>query len=159
MTAYPELRLFRYGRRFAIDFCSGYAVTPGRTGLKAAAVKQKLWTPALAIVLRPKVERSILNYGHHRLHEFMPCCRFLIRICSCEVFTATMILLRPEVSRALSMPLWIKFHGAIFSKTSILTKRPLKRLGPRSDLGFTPHGKRPDITITLAPINVSVSGQ
>ena len=35
-------------------------------------MKQKLWTPALAIVLRPKVERSILNYGHHRLHEFMP---------------------------------------------------------------------------------------
>ena len=68
--------LFRYGRRFAIDFCSGYAVTPGRTGLKAAAVKQKLWTPALAIVLRPKVERSILNYGHHRLHEFMPVLSF-----------------------------------------------------------------------------------
>ena len=64
--------LFRYGRRFAIDFCSGYAVLPGRTGIKAAAVKQKLWTPALAIVLRPKAERSILNYGHHRLHEFMP---------------------------------------------------------------------------------------
>ena len=64
--------LFRYGRRFAIDFCSGYAVIPGRKGIKAAVVKQKLWTPALAIVLRPKVERSILNYGHHRLHEFMP---------------------------------------------------------------------------------------
>ena len=64
--------LFRYGQRFAIDFCSGYAVIPGRMGIKAAAVKQKLWTPALSIVLKPKGERSILNYGHHRLHEFKP---------------------------------------------------------------------------------------
>ena len=64
--------LFRYGQRFAIYFCSGYAVIPGPKGITAAAVKQKLWTPALAIVLRPKVERSIVNYGHHRLHEFMP---------------------------------------------------------------------------------------
>lgn len=65
-------RLFSYGRYFAIDFCRGYAVIPDRRGIKAATIKQRLWTPALAIVLKPKVEKSILNYGHHRLHEFMP---------------------------------------------------------------------------------------
>ena len=64
--------LLGYNRRFAIDFSSGYAVIPSCKGLQAAPVKQRLWTPALAIVLRPKIARSILNYGHHRLHEFMP---------------------------------------------------------------------------------------
>ena len=64
--------LLDFGGKMAVDFSTGFAVRPGKDGLRAALLHQQLWTPGLAIVMRPHSKRSILNYGHHKLHQEMP---------------------------------------------------------------------------------------
>ena len=65
-------RLLDFGGKMAVDFSTGFAVRPGKDGLRGALLHQQLWTPGLAIVMRPHSKRSILNYGHHKLHQEMP---------------------------------------------------------------------------------------
>ena len=60
--------LLDFSRKIALEFSTGFAVRPGKDGLRAALLHQQLWTPGLAIVMRPHSRHSILNYGHHKLH-------------------------------------------------------------------------------------------
>ena len=64
--------LLDFGGKMAFDFNTSFAVRPGKDGLRAALLHQQLWTPGLAIVMRPHSRRSVLNYGHHKLDQEMP---------------------------------------------------------------------------------------
>ena len=64
--------LLDFGGKMALDFSTGFAARPGKDGLRAALLHQQLWTPELAIVMRPHSRRTVLNYGHHKLHQGMP---------------------------------------------------------------------------------------
>lgn len=69
-------KLSRRHRHLAIDFNQGYIVSPGPGGLKVAATNRPLTTAALAVMFRPQVTLSVMNFAHHKLARTMPVVSF-----------------------------------------------------------------------------------
>ncbi|WP_439526990.1 putative rhamnosyl transferase [Roseovarius mucosus] len=64
--------LLRSNRQVAIDFVNGFVATPTPDGILASATFQHMWTPALALSVRPGVRHTIMNYSHARLWQNVP---------------------------------------------------------------------------------------
>jgi hypothetical protein len=62
----------RANRYCAIDFTQGFIARPGPEGIAAAPTRQALWTPALAMAVKPAASRCILNFSHAKLDRMMP---------------------------------------------------------------------------------------
>jgi putative rhamnosyltransferase len=65
-------RLVRRHRHIAIDFNQGYIIRPGPEGIAAAATKDPYTTPALALMLKSRVQLSVMNFAHAKLASKMP---------------------------------------------------------------------------------------
>ena len=65
--------LLELDRHIAIDFNRGHIAraTPG--GLETEAVCRPFWTPALGMMVGPKVKATIMNFAHGKLPLRMPC--------------------------------------------------------------------------------------
>lgn len=70
--AHEARGLLRSYRHVAIDFVNGFVATPTPQGILASATFQHLWTPALAMSVRPGIRHTIMNYSHARLWQNMP---------------------------------------------------------------------------------------
>ncbi|MDF1715643.1 MAG: putative rhamnosyl transferase [Antarcticimicrobium sp.] len=72
-AAAHDLRKFaRNHRHIAIDFNQGYLVGLGASGLSAAPTLHPLTTAALALMLKPSVNLSVMNFAHQKLARMMP---------------------------------------------------------------------------------------
>ncbi len=69
-------RLLRKNRHIAIDFNQGFIARPGPEGIDAAPTTHPFTTPALALMLRPKVDLSVMNFSHAKLMTQMPTATF-----------------------------------------------------------------------------------
>lgn len=69
-------KLSRRHRHIAIDFNQGYIVRPGPAGLAAAATQRPFTTAALAVMFKPSVKLSVMNFAHEKLPRMMPCVSF-----------------------------------------------------------------------------------
>lgn len=54
--------------KFALDYCSGLALSPKGS----AKIRRPYWTPALAVAMDPTCEKSILDFPHQRMYQMMP---------------------------------------------------------------------------------------
>lgn len=68
--------LLRDNRHIAIDFNQGYIARPGPAGIVAAPVRQPYWTAGLALMFRPEVSLSVMNFGHTAVAKRMPTVTF-----------------------------------------------------------------------------------
>ena len=68
--------LLRNHRHIAIDFNQGYIARPGPDGIAAAPTQQPYTTAALALMLRPDVPLSIMNFAHAKVGKRMPTVTF-----------------------------------------------------------------------------------
>ena len=59
-------------RHFAIDFTRGHAARPGPKGLATAPIEDPYWTAGLAMMFRPDVPLTIMNFHRRRLLHKMP---------------------------------------------------------------------------------------
>lgn len=64
--------LLRNHRHIAIDFNQGYIARPDANGIAATPIQMPYWTPALALMLRPDVKASVMNFSHGKLYKAMP---------------------------------------------------------------------------------------
>jgi hypothetical protein len=64
-------RLMRKNRHIAIDFNQGFIARPGPSGIDAAPTTHPFTTPALALMLRPNVDLSVINFSHAKLMNNM----------------------------------------------------------------------------------------
>ncbi len=69
-------RLLRHDRHIAIDFNQGFIARPGPGGIDAAPTTEPFSTPALALMLRAKVDLSVMNFSHAKLMQKMPTVTF-----------------------------------------------------------------------------------
>lgn len=76
-AAAEDLRkLARKHRHIAIDFNQGYVVRPGAEGLAAAPTQRPFTTAALAVMFKPAVKLSVMNFAHEKLPQMMPTVSF-----------------------------------------------------------------------------------
>ncbi len=68
--------LLNENRHIAIDFNQGYIATPGASGIAATAIQKPYWTPGLALMFRPGISKTVMNFGHHTVHKKMPTVTF-----------------------------------------------------------------------------------
>lgn len=59
-------------RHIAIDFNQGYIARPSAAGLAVAPSQATYQTAALAMMLKPRIKRSIMNFAHMKLVRQMP---------------------------------------------------------------------------------------
>lgn len=59
-------------RHIAIDFNQGFILRPAADGLWAAQTSLPYTTPGLALMVRPDVRLSIMNFSHSRVGQKMP---------------------------------------------------------------------------------------
>ncbi|SLN71414.1 hypothetical protein ROA7450_03917 [Roseovarius albus] len=59
-----------------MDFNQGYIARADRLGLHCEKVVRTLWTPALAIAIKPEVRHCVLSYTHTKLVNRMPVTSF-----------------------------------------------------------------------------------
>lgn len=72
-AAAHELRKFsRNHRHIAIDFNQGYLVGLGASGLSACPTQHPLTTAGLALMFKPSVKLSVMNFAHQKLAQMMP---------------------------------------------------------------------------------------
>ena len=57
---------------FVIEYSSGYAVRLGPEGILAQPVQGQFLACGLAVLFRPSDPKTVMNYGHHKLHLTMP---------------------------------------------------------------------------------------
>jgi Putative rhamnosyl transferase len=69
-------RLSGRHRHIAIDFNQGYIARPGPDGIHATATNAPFTTAALALMLKPSVRLSVLNFAHAKLARRMPTVTF-----------------------------------------------------------------------------------
>lgn len=68
-----DLRKFsRRHRHIAIDFNQGYIVGTGPEGLSATPTQRPYTTAALAVMFKPSVKLSVMNFAHEKLPRMMP---------------------------------------------------------------------------------------
>ena len=65
-------KMRRRWRHMAIEFSSGYTVRLSENGIEAEEVQTPFWPCGLAAIFQPGDPKTIMNYGHHKLHTFMP---------------------------------------------------------------------------------------
>lgn len=58
--------------RMAVDFSRGYSVALSDKGLRAEEVQTGYWACGLAVLFQPGDDRTVMNFGHHKLHLEMP---------------------------------------------------------------------------------------
>lgn len=63
-------------RHIAIDFNQGYIVRPSASGLAVAATQVPYTTAALALMFRPDVRQSVMNFAHAKVGQNMPTVTF-----------------------------------------------------------------------------------
>ncbi len=69
-------KLSRSHRHIAIDFNQGYIVGAGPDGLAAAPTQRPYTTAALAVMFKPSVKLSVMNFAHEKLPRMMPTVTF-----------------------------------------------------------------------------------
>lgn len=69
-------KLSRRHRHLAIDFNQGYIARPGPEGLAVAPTKVPYTTAALALMIQPKVELTVMNFAHAKVAQNMPTVTF-----------------------------------------------------------------------------------
>lgn len=69
-------KLSRSHRHIAIDFNQGFVARPGPDGIDAAATSEPFTTPGLALMLKPSVKLSVMNFAHAKLPQMMPTVTF-----------------------------------------------------------------------------------
>lgn len=69
-------RLSRRHRHIAIDFNQGFIARPGPRGIAAAPTGMPYTTAALALMIKPSVDLSVMNFAHARLAQTMPTITF-----------------------------------------------------------------------------------
>lgn len=69
-------KLSRKHRFLAIDFNQGYIASPGPDGIRAMATNVPYTTAALALMLQPSEQRSVMNFAHFKLAQKMPTITF-----------------------------------------------------------------------------------
>src|SRR6056297_508478 len=65
-------RMRRAWRNVAFEYNRGYAVRLSEQAIEAEAVQTHFWACGLAVLFRPGDARTVMNYGHHKLHHEMP---------------------------------------------------------------------------------------
>ncbi len=65
-------RLRKREPRMAIEFNTGYSATLSSDGIIAEDVISPFWACGLAVHFAEGDTRTIMNYGHHKLHHVMP---------------------------------------------------------------------------------------
>lgn len=65
-------RLRRRDPRLAIDFNKGWSVRLSASGIEAEEVITSFWACGLAVLFPPGDAKTIMNFGHHKLHHVMP---------------------------------------------------------------------------------------
>jgi len=65
-------RLRRKTPRMVIDFNAGYSVTLSANGIVAEPVFASFWACGLAVYFGPGDRKTVMNFGHHKLHHVMP---------------------------------------------------------------------------------------
>jgi len=65
-------RLRRKQPRTAIDFNTGYSATLSADGIIAEDVVSSFWACGLAVHFAQGDDKTIMNFGHHKLHHVMP---------------------------------------------------------------------------------------
>lgn len=68
--------LLRDNRQIAIDFNQGYIARPDASGLAATPIQNPYWTAGLALMVRPDVRMTVMNFGHQSVHKKMPTVTF-----------------------------------------------------------------------------------
>ncbi len=64
-------KMRRNWRNVAFEYSRGYAVRLSDQGIAAEEVKTPFWACGLAVLFRPGDPRTVMNYGHHKLHHDM----------------------------------------------------------------------------------------
>lgn len=75
-AAHDLRKLARAHRHIAIDFNQGHILRPGPDGLDTTPTQAPYTTAALALMLRPQVKLSIMNFAHAKLAQKMPTVTF-----------------------------------------------------------------------------------
>ena len=65
-------RLRRREPRMVIKFNTGYSATLTKDGIMCEEVISSFWACGLAVYFAAGDRRTIMNYGHHKLHHEMP---------------------------------------------------------------------------------------
>ena len=60
----------------ALDYCRGFIVRAGPSGLMAAPTDAALSAAGLGVLIKPKLKTTIMNYGHQNIGNVMPVVRF-----------------------------------------------------------------------------------
>ncbi len=69
-------KLSRQYRHFAIDFNQGFIARPGPDGIAATPTNAPYTTAALALVIKPNVNLTIMNFAHAKVGQKMPTVTF-----------------------------------------------------------------------------------
>lgn len=75
-AAIGAIPMLDQSNKVGIDFNQGYAVRFGENGLQAELVHRPFLTPALGILMRKSLNKTILHFPHHRFAELMPTLTF-----------------------------------------------------------------------------------
>jgi len=75
-AAHDLRKLSRRHRHLAIDFNQGFIAQPGPEGIAAAPTTAPYTTAALAVMLKPSVKLSVMNFAHAKLAQNMPTVTF-----------------------------------------------------------------------------------
>ena len=65
-------RMRRTWRNVAFEYNRGFAVRLSDCGIEAQEVQTHFWACGLAVMFRPGDPRTVMNFGHHKLHHEMP---------------------------------------------------------------------------------------
>lgn len=71
-TARLSQRMWAGWENFVIEYSSGYAVQLGPEGILALPVQGQFLACGLAVLFKPGDPKTVMNYGHHKLHLSMP---------------------------------------------------------------------------------------
>jgi hypothetical protein len=75
-AAHDLRKLSRSHRHIAIDFNQGFIARPGPGGLEVAPTNQPYTTAALALMFKPSVKLSVMNFAHAKVAQNMPTVTF-----------------------------------------------------------------------------------
>jgi len=75
-AAHDLRKLGRRHRHIAIDFNQGYIVGAGAEGLSATPTQRPFTTAALALMFKPSVKLTVMNFAHEKLPRMMPTVTF-----------------------------------------------------------------------------------
>ena len=71
-TARLSRNMWANWSNFVIEYSSGFAVQLGPDGILAQPVQGQFLACGLAVLFRPDDPKTVMNYGHHKLHHSMP---------------------------------------------------------------------------------------